>query len=46
MTYMVIIYGNKDLCQSFAPEIAAEYPFASHNAVEVWPVMHRAGREM
>jgi hypothetical protein len=29
-----------------ALEIAAEYPFASHNAVEVWPVLHGAGQEM
>jgi hypothetical protein len=26
-----------------ALEIAAEYPFAAHNAVEVWPVLHEAG---
>src|SRR6266702_4738538 len=25
-----------------ALEIAAEIPFASHNAVEVWPVLHEA----
>ena len=29
-----------------ALEIAAEYPFASHSAVEVWPVLHEAGTEM
>ena len=29
-----------------ALEIAAEYPFASHNAVEVWPVLHESGTEM
>jgi hypothetical protein len=29
-----------------ALEIAAEYPFASHNAVDVWPVLHEAGQEM
>lgn len=35
-------------CESEARalEIAAEYPFASHNAVEVWPVLHQAGQEM
>src|SRR6202020_711980 len=26
--------------------IAAEYPFAAHNAVDVWPVLHEAGQEM
>jgi hypothetical protein len=26
--------------------IATEYPFASHNAVDVWPVLHEAGQEM
>lgn len=26
-----------------ALEIAAEYPFATSNAVEVWPVLHEAG---
>lgn len=25
-----------------ALEIAAEYPFASHNAVEVWPVLYES----
>ncbi len=29
-----------------ALEIAAELPFASFRAVEVWPVMHEAGAEM
>ena len=29
-----------------AVEIAAEYPFAAHNAVELWPVLHEAGTEM
>jgi hypothetical protein len=29
-----------------ALEIAAEYPFASHNAVEVWPILHESGAEM
>jgi hypothetical protein len=29
-----------------ALEIAAEYPFAAFNAVEVWPVLHDAGTEM
>jgi hypothetical protein len=29
-----------------ALEIAAEYPFASHSAVEVWPVLHESGTEM
>jgi hypothetical protein len=29
-----------------ALEIAAEYPFAEHNAVDVWPVLHEAGQEM
>jgi hypothetical protein len=29
-----------------AIEIAAEYPFASHNAVEVWPILHESGAEM
>jgi hypothetical protein len=26
--------------------IAAEYPFAAHNAVEVWPILHEHGAEM
>jgi hypothetical protein len=26
--------------------IAAEYPFAAHNAVDVWPILHEAGQEM
>jgi hypothetical protein len=26
--------------------IAAEIPFASRNAVEVWPILHEAGTEM
>jgi hypothetical protein len=29
-----------------AVAIAAEYPFAAHNAVDVWPVLHEAGQEM
>jgi len=29
-----------------ALEIAAEYPFASQNAVEVWPVLHESLPEM
>lgn len=29
-----------------ALEIAADIPFAAHNAVEVWPVLHEAGTEM
>jgi hypothetical protein len=29
-----------------ALELAAEMPFAAHNAVEVWPVLHEAGLEM
>src|SRR3984885_14356416 len=29
-----------------ALEIVADYPFASHSAVEVWPVLHEAGTEM
>lgn len=29
-----------------ALEIAAEYPFASHRAVEVWPVLHESGPEL
>jgi hypothetical protein len=29
-----------------ALEIVAEYPFASHSAVEVWPVLHESGVEM
>jgi hypothetical protein len=29
-----------------ALEIAAEYPFASHNAVEVWPILHESGAEI
>jgi hypothetical protein len=26
-----------------ALEIAAEYPFATYNAVEVWPILHESG---
>ena len=26
-----------------ALDIAAEYPFAAHNAVEVWPILHESG---
>jgi hypothetical protein len=29
-----------------ALQIAAEYPFAAHNAVDVWPILHEAGLEM
>ncbi len=29
-----------------ALELAAEYPFASQNAVEVWPVLHESLPEM
>lgn len=29
-----------------ALEIAAEYPFAARNAVDVWPILHEAGTEM
>jgi hypothetical protein len=29
-----------------ALQIAAEYPFAAHNAVVVWPILHEAGQEM
>jgi hypothetical protein len=29
-----------------ALEIAAQIPFAAHNAVEVWPILHEAGNEM
>jgi hypothetical protein len=29
-----------------ALEIAAEYPFAAHNAVEVWPILHESGPEL
>jgi hypothetical protein len=29
-----------------ALEIAAEHPFAEHNAVDVWPILHEAGLEM
>jgi hypothetical protein len=29
-----------------ALEIAAEYPFAAQNAVDVWPILHEAGQEM
>jgi hypothetical protein len=29
-----------------ALELSAEMPFASYNAVEVWPVLHEAGLEM
>jgi hypothetical protein len=32
--------------QERALTIAAEYPFAAHNAVEVWPVLHESGGEM
>lgn len=28
--------------QERALQIAAEYPFAAHHAVEVWPVLHEA----
>ena len=29
-----------------ALQIAAEYPFAARNAVDVWPILHEAGLEM
>jgi hypothetical protein len=29
-----------------ALQIAAEYPFAERNAVDVWPILHEAGLEM
>jgi hypothetical protein len=29
-----------------ALEIAAEYPFAAHNAVEVWPILHESSPEL
>src|SRR3984885_5743257 len=29
-----------------ALEIAAQIPFAAHNAVGVWPILHEAGTEM
>jgi hypothetical protein len=29
-----------------ALEIAAEYPFAAHNAVEVWPILHSSGADV
>ena len=29
-----------------ALEIAAEYPFAAHNAVEVWPILHESGGDV
>jgi hypothetical protein len=29
-----------------ALQIAAEYPFASRMAVDVWPILHEAGLEM
>ena len=32
--------------ESRALHIAAEYPFAAHSAVDVWPVLHEAGLEM
>jgi len=32
--------------ESRALEIAAEYPFAEHNAVDVWPILHEAALEM
>jgi hypothetical protein len=32
--------------ESRALEIAAEYPFAARNAVDVWPILHEAGQEM
>ena len=35
-------------CESVerALQLASEMPFASYNAVEVWPVLHEAGLEM
>jgi hypothetical protein len=32
--------------ESRALQIAADYPFAARNAVDVWPVLHEAGLEM
>ena len=32
--------------QSRALDIAADYPFAARNAVDVWPILHQAGLEM
>ena len=32
--------------QARALEIAAQIPFAAHNAVEVWPILHEAGDKM
>jgi hypothetical protein len=29
-----------------ALEIAAQMPFATQNAIEVWPILHEAGNEM
>jgi hypothetical protein len=29
-----------------ALELAAQYPFASHSAVEVWPILHESSTEM
>jgi hypothetical protein len=29
-----------------ALEIAAEYPFAEYNAVEVWPILHESGADV
>jgi hypothetical protein len=29
-----------------ALELASQMPFAAHNAVEVWPILHEAGTEM
>jgi hypothetical protein len=29
-----------------ALEIAAEYPFAAHNAVEVWPILHESAADV
>jgi hypothetical protein len=38
------ILGRRD--ETRALHIAAEYPFAAHNAVDVWPILHEAGLEM
>lgn len=32
--------------QERALQLASQMPFAAHNAVEVWPVLHEAGLEM
>ena len=53
MKYMIIIYGNRALWESYPPDewreriaesIAAAVPAATMSQVEVWPVRHEAGR--